>query len=60
MREESISFSDSESGGTKKFKGVLRNYLMQDNYRKKAADSEDDEDRGKLFFGTPGQYLTNF
>ena len=55
MREESITFSDSESGATKKFKGVLRNYLMQDIYnRKKAVDSVED-DRGKLFLDRPGQ-----
>lgn len=61
MKEDSISFSDSESGASKKYKGVLRNYLMQDIYRKKNVDSEDDEEsRGKLFLDRPGQYLTNF
>jgi hypothetical protein len=30
VKEESISFNDSESRPSKKFKGVLRNYLMQD------------------------------
>ena len=55
MNEESISFNDSESRPSKKFKGVLRNYLMQDIYnRKKAVDSLED-DRGKLFLDRPGQ-----
>jgi len=55
MNEESISFNDSESRPSKKFKGVLRNYLMQDIYnRKKAVDSVED-DRGKLFLDRPGQ-----
>jgi hypothetical protein len=60
MKDESISFSDSESRPTKKFKGVLRNYLMQDIYnRKKAVDSEE-EDRAKLFLDRPGQQLSYF
>jgi len=55
MNEESISFNDSESRPSKKFKGVLRNYLMQDIYnRNKAVDSVED-DRGKLFLDRPGQ-----
>ena len=54
VKEESISFNDSESRVSKKDKGVLRNYLMHDIYnRKKGVDSEE-EDRAKLFIDRPG------
>ena len=60
MKEESMTNSESESGSNKKNKGVLRNYLKQDIIQKKAVDSEDEEDRVKLFIDRPDQYLTNF
>ena len=55
-----MTTGESESGSNKKNKGVLRNYLKQDIIQKKAVDSEDEEDRVKLFIDRPDQYLTNF